>query len=265
MKSKALLPIFLCLPLLASCGDEFAKNVSDSADFVTVADFSQVAVASSSTVVDFDSSNPSVSAHSASLYQDNAFRVSTSTYSYTGFALTTSGVTQYVILDATNSSRVVAFIYSNDDELIDYRAQASSALETDYNTVLATYETFKQYAGVSSNDEYSSISLTRAEAGDVLGYTLILKADTENGSTELEQYVTFEKVNGLYAITDYSYRETIVSGTTTLYNVYETQFTIAEELPTLSISMSSARYIVVAEDDIGSVSLPNGTPLTPRE
>src|SRR5574344_1133942 len=123
MKKKWLLQGILFLSLLSGCSSEVQSGlVKSESDFLTVASFNDLTVASTSFKNISGSSNPAgatgsaqssgtssetSSSHSAALYQNDNYVISNGADNYIGLSGTYSGLTQYILIDVTKKTGFV--------------------------------------------------------------------------------------------------------------------------------------------------------------
>lgn len=300
MKKKWLLQGILFLSLLSGCSSEVQSGlVKSESDFLTVASFNDLTVASTSFKNISGSSNPAgatgsaqssgtssetSSSHSAALYQNDNYVISNGTDNYIGLSGTYSGLTQYILIDVTKKT---GFVTSDGSLLNKARDLTKTLLQKDYGDLQAIYDGFKGYLGKTASDfeNMTSLYLGYSYAGTTAGYTLKTSTQTTDKATvtvsgvsdekttvttvNTSVFMTLDQYDGKWAFSNYSKRvETIIeesafgkSNTLHRYAITEAAVVVSTAYPTLAVSL--ADYSVYLRDEgIKDVTLKDGIPLT---
>ena len=128
----------------------------------------------------------------------------------------------------------------------------------------------KSYVGKSAAEiGFDSYSLRRSIASTVAGYVFQGYKSEENSKTETYRYITMDKINGVWAITNYTERITKVvvdpgkSTSTTNYDISEATLSIVNEYPVASIGLST--YTLTVDGmTAGDIVFPDDIPLTKK-
>lgn len=258
---------------LSSCGTKNdSKVVTDLADFIDAASVADLKIASSNVVEHKtqtdtgDNKNPGVT-RKAAYYQDGNFSISTSSDNHIGYTLKGDAFEQYLLID---SKKNTGTIYNNASALDAERAIVSSLLKSEYETLLGRYNDMKSYMGKSASEiGFDSYSLRRSIASTVAGYVFQGYKSEENSKTETYRYITMDKINGVWAITNYTERITKViadpgkSTSTTNYDISEATLSIVDKYPVASIGLST--YTLTVDGmTAGDIVFTDGIPLTKK-
>ncbi len=253
---KQLLIIASAGIILAGCSiNTNAKTVKSLSDFVEVA--SAASITADDAAIKLTSTNAktkrstgthngytpdTIVAHSASVFKDNAFQLPVTENNQIVYEKTVGNKTHYYVID---TAKKMGYIYLDGTELEQKREQVNDYIATDYSSMDAVYQSFKDNVGKKG------YSITMAQNGNTIGYTMKYTVKGDFYTTKYVIYLTLDHVThgdqSAWCYSQYSKRVTHVFDdggfVDTYYDVVEYQFGLAGEYSTHNLS--STGYTIV--------------------